>query len=225
MVDAACSTCPSSRSRRAENARTATGVVHSESSLRRVVLGEQGVDAAARLGQDLERLLGLLTGSGMGRLHRGRADLKCSLTQSESWVVGSGRQLLPGMPARALEQLSRSRATLVGQRVHALALSLLAHDQSLVLEQLEGRVDRARARAPQPAAPGLELLDDLVAVHRLFGEQGEDAGADVTATGSPPASAHVPRPRTAPRPAEAERWDPCLEGRGCFAEEQDAVGL
>src|SRR5262249_12089116 len=76
---------------------------------------------------------------------------------------------------------------LLGEGETALAVDLLRRDQPLVLEQLERRVDRARARAPDAAAAGLELLDHLVAVHRTLAKERQHGGADVAA----------PRPRTA----------------------------
>ena len=69
-------------------------------------------------------------------------------------------------------------------------------DQALVLELLKGRVDGARAGRPVAVAPLGDDLDDLVAVHRLLGEEREDGGADISAAGTTAG---------AERPAEAAR--------------------
>src|SRR6266511_3719352 len=75
------------------------------------------------------------------------------------------------LPRRVLAGLFRLGAAGVGQREPAPPAALLADDQALVLQQLQGRVDRARARPPYAAGPLVELLDHLVAVHRALGEQ------------------------------------------------------
>src|SRR4029077_118098 len=50
-----------------------------------------------------------------------------------------------------------------------------------VLELLEGRVHRAGACPPRAIAAALELLNDLVAVRGLLGEEDQDRSADVAA--------------------------------------------
>ncbi len=72
-------------------------------------------------------------------------------------------------------------AAVIGQGVGAASLELLAGDESLVLEQLQGGVDGAGAGAPSAIGAALELLDDLVAVHRPVLEGREDGEADVAA--------------------------------------------
>ena len=80
--------------------------------------------------------------------------------------------------------LGDRRGTGLGQAEDLLAAGLLGGDEALVGEQLEGGVDRARAGAPRAAAARGELLDDLVAVHGLLGEQAQDGRADVAAAGA-----------------------------------------
>ena len=58
-------------------------------------------------------------------------------------------------------------------------------DEAFVLELLERGVDRAGARRPVAATALGDHLDDLVAVHRLLGEERQDRGADVAAPGAP----------------------------------------
>src|SRR5438132_2953604 len=69
----------------------------------------------------------------------------------------------------------------IGQGVDASSIELLAADQELVLELLQGRVHRARARPPPSTAALLELLDDLVPVHRPIEQHGQDRGPDAAA--------------------------------------------
>ena len=104
-------------------------------------------------------------------------------------------------------------AALLGELQQPAALALAALDQALVLELLDGRVDRAGARLPGAAAALGDLLDDLVAVHRLDGEHVEDRGADVTA-------AHLRAPRRRATRTRRARRDcarlirPCTHGGG-----------
>src|SRR5207244_8010564 len=51
----------------------------------------------------------------------------------------------------------------------------------------EGRELRPGAGPPAAAALGLELLEELIAVHRLALEDGQDEGADVAAADRRPA--------------------------------------
>src|SRR5690606_24817441 len=76
-------------------------------------------------------------------------------------------------------------------------------DEPLVLEQVQSRVDRARARAPLALAALGDLLDDLVAVHGLLGEEQQDGGADVAAPGAPGAATAAPVTTTAVTRTEA----------------------
>src|SRR5215467_4614082 len=61
------------------------------------------------------------------------------------------------------------------------ALRRLSLDQALVLQLLEGGVDRPRAGLPDAATALGDLLDQLVAIPRLLGEQRQRRGSDVTA--------------------------------------------
>ncbi len=87
--------------------------------------------------------------------------------------------------------LGRRPLALLGQGIAALAAGVvrLGRDEALVLEQLQGRVDRTRARPPQAIGTLGEFTDYLVTMHGPFGQQGQDGAADVAA------------PRPAPSPA------------------------
>src|SRR5262249_27964513 len=90
------------------------------------------------------------------------------------------------------------------------AAVLLAGDQALVLQELEGWVDRAGTRGPHPAGTGVDLPDHLVPVHGPLGEQGQDGRPDVVA---PAAPAPAPPVVTVAVPAgRAEGGSPAAEG-------------
>src|SRR3954469_5697415 len=88
--------------------------------------------------------------------------------------------------------MGRRFAAPIGDLVHALGVALGRAHEAFVLEHLQGRVDRTRARAPGPAAARFEALDHVVAVARLLGQDDEDGGADVAPPGSPSAPTTVP---------------------------------
>src|SRR4029453_13087901 len=81
------------------------------------------------------------------------------------------RAELPRLLAAAFPALLELGSARVVDRVDALAVALFARHEPLVLEQLERGVDRSRAGAPRPAAPLLDLSDQVVPVHRLFRHQ------------------------------------------------------
>src|SRR5260370_18197748 len=68
-----------------------------------------------------------------------------------------------------------------------LALDVLAANQALVLEELQGRVDRAGAGPPHAAAASRHLLVHLVAMHRALVEQAPEGCPHVASAraGSP----------------------------------------
>src|SRR5262249_56261647 len=69
-------------------------------------------------------------------------------------------------------------------------------DQALVLQLLQRRVHRPGAGLPDAVAALRDLLDQLVAVPGLLGEQRQGGGPDVTA----------PDPRATAEPALAGPW-------------------
>src|ERR1700691_34191 len=69
----------------------------------------------------------------------------------------------------------------VGQAERAPAVRLLAHDQALVGELGQRRVDRARAGLPRAATAFPDLGHDLVARARALQQQRQDRGPHVTA--------------------------------------------
>ena len=103
------------------------------------------------------------------------------------------------IPRRADDLLGDGPALLGELEELLAAFGFGADDQSLVDEQLQGGVDRTGAGLPYVTGALGDLLDHLVAVHRPFGQQGQDRGPDVTA----PAAAAAVSTTTAP-PARAE---------------------
>src|SRR4029079_3779028 len=105
------------------------------------------------------------------------------------------------------------RAALVGERVRAPAVLLLRAHQALVLELLERGVDRAGARLPVALGAALDLLDQLVAVLRVLGQQEQQGGANVAPAGAA-AAAMAPRAaavaRTEHEVLEHARVEPAL---------------
>src|SRR5215469_8485472 len=112
------------------------------------------------------------------------------------------------MAVRATQILPR-RPQLVGVRAGVLpallrelvgatsSVARLGPDQAFVFQLLQRRVNRAWARPPYAAAPLADLLNDLVAVHGLLGDQRECGCANVAAPGPGPAHA---APFLHPRP-------------------------
>jgi hypothetical protein len=101
-------------------------------------------------------------------------------------------------------------AALVREPQEPTPVDLSPLDEALVLELLDGRVDGAGARLPRSAAAVGDLLDDLVPVHLVAGEDVEDGGPDVTA-----ASARSSRARglLGPERRSAEAADEVVDPR------------
>src|SRR6185437_8910194 len=78
----------------------------------------------------------------------------------------------------------------------ARTVRVLQCDQVLVFELSQRRVHRPWARLPQSAATLADLLDDLIAVHRLLSQQGQRRRADVAALGPAAAPPRTPAPGT-----------------------------
>ncbi len=74
----------------------------------------------------------------------------------------------------------------------AAALALLGGDQACFLEQGEGGIDHARAGAVGAADAILDFLDDLIAVPRLLGDQGQHHPAKIAVVEDASAAAAAP---------------------------------
>src|SRR3984957_105623 len=162
-----------------------------------VVFGENRVDLAASVVDDLDDALLLLGGGGVRGLRYGAEQLADSCPQVEMCGVNPVGDLVP----RRGHDLLRGFFAGVGQLEQLLAaLAFRGDNQPLVDQQLQGRVDRAGARLPQVLAPLGHLLDDFVTVHRSLGEQHKDGGATATTAAAP---AVAPASSTAAGRAEA----------------------
>src|SRR5215472_1539428 len=159
-----------------------------------VVLGQDPVERLAGLGQDRPCPCYLRFGPRADDLYRGQVNLLhhgAHVNRGAGRVAGHGRPRLIELVA----MLGHVLLALLGQLVGAAsALAALLLDEVFILELSQGRVDRSRTGAPEAAAALVDLLDDLVAVHRPLGEQRESRRTDVTAprAPAPPAAATWP---------------------------------
>ena len=148
----------------------------------------------------------------LDRRHRHLPD---QLPQLHRVVTDAARDHVPGRAD--LVRVGRDvRLALRGQRVPAApALGGLGLDQSLVLELLEGGIDRPGAGPPHSAAALADLLDDLVAVPGLLGQQRERGRADVAAPDPRATQLRAAEPHVrsrAPARAPAAALDPRAAG-------------
>src|SRR5579862_3498410 len=167
----------------------------------RPLLGQQQVERLAGLVDQGDRLLDLVVRAGpLDLRNRGEhgAD-RLAHPQPRAGCVGD---LLPGHGFAVLGLGPDRRPAGLGQREDAAAAVLLAGHETLLLHRLEGGVHRTWSWCPRsPAAVG-ELLDHLVAVHRLLGQETQDCRLHVAA--SRPAAGHLAEamsPEAEARPA------------------------
>ena len=174
------------------------GVVGSPAGSLGWFAGKEQVEPATGVVEQADRLGHLLLTADLGDLRDGAHDEADRLAQRAEAVLGRGR-----VPhgVELLTVLVDVGAARVGQVDHRPALGLLGAHQAFVGQLRHRRVHRARAGAPCPAGALGDLLDDLVAVHRLLGEQREDRRAHVTAR--PSSTAAAARAAEAARTAEA----------------------
>src|SRR5262249_42692407 len=154
------------------------------SNLGRVVVREQAVEALACSAENLLRRGELLLRAGVRHLARRGHHLEDEVATGDEIVVGALGCFLPRQRAAAALGLG---ATLVGELVDALPVGLGRAHEALVGQLLERRVHASGARRPRALAALGDLADDLVAMHRLVCEEGDDGGADVAAPCSAPA--------------------------------------
>ena len=84
----------------------------------------------------------------------------------------SGAPAATASHGAGLGDFGRRPLAFLGERIAPLAAAFvrLGGDQALVLEQLQGRVDRTWARPPQAVGTLGEFADYLVTVHRSLGQ-------------------------------------------------------
>src|SRR5450759_5694189 len=156
----------------------------------RLVLGEDGVQLLAGVVQDLDGGRNLLRRAVLADLEDHGHELADRLAVAAAARVALGR-VLPG--SGLVGGLGDGGLAGIGEAEDLLARSLFACDKTLVSEELERGVDRTRGRAPGAAAACGELLDHLVAVHRLLGEQAKNGSADVASAGASAGAAEAHR--------------------------------
>ena len=151
-------------------------------------VGQHQVDAAAGLAEDVSDGPDLCVRSGLAHLHDGRSDFEGQALEVHQGAVGATGRILPG--GGTVAGRSRRVPSLIGQPEDSPTFCCVRRDQALVFHGLEGGVDGSGARAPHTTAAFGELGDDLVAVHGLLGQEGEDGGTDVTTSHPGSASEH-----------------------------------
>src|SRR5260221_3980781 len=171
-----------------------------------VVSGEYPVQRLARIRQDLARVPHLGVGPRAHDLERGHGDLTDEVAHLDSRVSDRARHDVPGRPDLLWVRVNVG-AALLGQPVApATAVARLGADQALVLELLQRGIDRTGARTPHAVAPLADRLDDLVAIHRLLGQQRQRRRTDVASLcprPAHPAQARIAKP--GPEHVEARR--------------------
>src|SRR5215470_6355637 len=178
----------------------------------RLVLGrEDRIQLAAPVGENPAGLCHLLLVAHLDDLDGGHRELADQVTQLDGVRAHAAGDVVPWGPD-LLGVRVHVLASPIGQRVTpAAALGRLRLDQALVLQLLQGRVDRTWARLPHPAAALGDLLNYLIAVPRLLGQQRQGGGTDITALDPPgPVELGLPRPHAEPDWAEARRAERCL---------------
>src|SRR5579875_280897 len=144
-----------------------------------VGFAQDAVDLAARVVDDVEDALLLLGARRVCGLRHRTEQLTQGSPQVDLRRIGVFGDLLP----RWCGHLLCCGPSFLGQLEEPLAaLGTGTDDQAFVYQQLQGRVHRAGARAPQVLAALSDFLDHLVAVHRPLGEQHQNCSTDVTAT-------------------------------------------
>ena len=144
-----------------------------------VVGGEDPVQATPGIGEDLVCQGHLGVAADLRNLDRRHRDLPDQLPQLDRVVTDAAGDHVPGC-ADLVRVRRYVGLALRGQRVPAApALGRLGLDQRLVLELLQGGIDRPGAGPPHAAAALADLLDDLIAVPGLLGQQRERGGADI----------------------------------------------
>ena len=172
-------------------------------------VGQHQVDAAAGVAEDVGDGPDLFVGSGLAHLHDGCSDLEGEALEVDQRAVGTAGRVLPGGGTVAGRRGGPS--SLVGQPEDSPTFRRVGRDQALVFHGLEGGIDGAGTRAPDAAATFGELGDDLVAVHGLLSQEGEDGGTDVTPSHLGSTSEHrsaEPGAEAPWRPKPAESWRP-----------------
>src|SRR6266545_4100775 len=152
----------------------------SSALLARAALGEDPVQSTPGLDQDPPRLADLRLVAGLRHLHVGHEELHPQVAKLEDLVGHGAGHRLPRRGELLTVRLDVGAAR-IGELERAPAVPLDGVDEAFVLELLQRRVHRPWAGPPHsPAALG-DVLDDLVPVERLLGQQSQGGGADVTA--------------------------------------------
>src|SRR5690349_10361311 len=176
-------------------------------------VGEDRVELALRLVEHAQGLVALLRGAVEAYLAQGVHDADRRVAE----VLGLRHGVVAELgPRRVLRRRGGLLAARIGQREALAAAGGLGLDEAFVLQQLQGRVDRAGARAPDAAGAALQLLDHLVAVHGPFEQQRQQGRSHVG-----PAAAAAAALAASAWPAGAEAAESgTAEARAALAERE-----
>lgn len=144
------------------------------------IVGENAVQLAAGTGEHLTRGGDLRLGAGVHNLPQCATKLVKKIAQLARRIIAAGSDAGPSLRQLLATLLDVSFAGF-SQLINPLALGVLANDQALVFQQLERGIDRTWTWPPVATAAGRDLLDQLVAVERLFGQQHQSRHADIAA--------------------------------------------
>src|SRR5258706_9095772 len=143
-----------------------------------LVFRENRVELALRLDEHVEGLSPLLVRAAEAHLAERVHDPEDRIA-----VVLRLRHRLVAilLPGRVFRRPLGLRPASLGEREPLASATLLGRDEAFVLEQLQRRVDRAGAAAPDAAGAALQLLDHLVSLHGPLDEQRPHAVSHVLA--------------------------------------------
>src|ERR1039458_9084736 len=165
-----------------------------------LVLGQDPIQTAPGLSQQLDRARPLALVTGRGDLPGGLAEPDHQRAELGKGVPG----VLVGLPRRGLvRSLHQLLAAGLCDLKATLTLRIARPHEALVLALGERRIHRSRARAPAPAAALLDLLHQLIAIARLLGQQQQQGHADLAAPRASPSPAMAPAERASTERATA----------------------
>ena len=144
-----------------------------------LALGENAVETPTCLDEDGRRARDLQRGARDEYLTRGEQHVSSGAHQFSRCATGVNVRTLPGL-TQLITLIGDERTAGLGEFIGASRSIRTHRDQSFVLQLLEYRVDRARARTPRFIRALGEFLDELIAVAGLLFEEHEHRRSNVT---------------------------------------------
>src|ERR1035437_5701946 len=183
------------------------------------ILGQDPIQTAPGLGQQLDRARPLALVTGRGDLPGRLADLDHQRSELGKGILS----VFVRLPRRGLLGARRDDlAACLGDLEASLTLRVAGSHQTFVLQLGQRRIHRPRPRAPAPATALLNLLHQLIAVARLLGKQQQKCDAHLAATSAPttaaePTAAMSAAARPTAEWTAAERTPPGAAPKGSAA--------